>query len=350
MVRLEGVAKTFPGKSGAAALAGVDLAVAEGSILAIVGRSGAGKSTLLRAVNLLERPDAGRVLVGGTDLTALPEPELRRARRGIGMIFQHFNLLANRTAAGNVALSLELAGWDRARIAPRVAELLELVGLEGKAERYPAELSGGQKQRVGIARALAAEPKVLLCDEATSALDPETTAQILDLIGRINRRLGLTVLLVTHEMAVVRQVADRVVVLEAGRIVEEGEVEAVFARPRHPTTRSFLARELGAELPADAAARLRPDPQPGGATVVRAIALGEAAVRPVLFQAAARAGAEIALLAGRIEPLRGRPFAAYVAELSGPAPAQEAALAALRAAGIEIEVLGYDATALRAAG
>lgn len=351
MVRLSGIAKTFHTKDGQpiAALAGVDLDIARGGITAIVGPSGAGKSSLLRAVNLLERPDAGTVIVGGVDLTALDEEPLRRARQSIGMIFQHFNLLANRTVAGNVALSLELAGWPAAHIGPRVAELLDLVGLSDKAGQYPAALSGGQKQRVGIARALAPNPQLLLCDEATSALDPETTRQILALIRRINRDLGLTVLLITHEMAVVRDVADQVVVLEAGRIIEQGPVATIFAHPNHQTTRRFLLGETGTELPAGLAARLSPHPTPGSALLIRLHAVGDAATSPLLSHLG-QAGIDVRLLAGRIQPLGEAPFAGLIASLSGPAPVLDHAIHQLRATGADIEVLGHVATDAVAAG
>lgn len=351
MVRLVGIAKTFHGKDGrsVAALAGIDLDIPQGGITAIVGPSGAGKSSLLRAVNLLERPDAGTVIVGGRDLTALDEESLRRARQSIGMIFQHFNLLANRTVAGNVALSLELAGWPAAKIGPRVAELLELVGLTDKATQYPAALSGGQKQRVGIARALAPNPQLLLCDEATSALDPETTRSILALIRRINRDLGLTVLLITHEMAVVRDVADQVAVLEAGRIIEQGPVAQIFAHPSHPTTRRFLLGETGTELPAHLADRLSPSPVAGGATLVRLHAVGALAASPLLSDLGA-AGIGVRLVAGRVQPLGDTPFAGLIAALTGQIAAIDAAIQQLRARGAEIEVLGHVATDAVAAG
>ncbi|MFC7241853.1 methionine ABC transporter ATP-binding protein [Catellatospora aurea] len=213
------------------ALDGVDLHVAPGEVYGVVGRSGAGKSTLLRAVNLLERPDSGTVRVAGQELTALAPRELRAARRRIGMIFQQFHLLSARTVAGNVALPLELAGVSRAARAGRVRELLDLVGLADRAGEHPARLSGGQRQRVAIARALATDPAVLLCDEATSALDPYTTVEILQLLRDLNRRLGLTVLLITHDLGVVQRICDRAGVLEAGRLVESGPVAGLLGQP-----------------------------------------------------------------------------------------------------------------------
>jgi D-methionine transport system ATP-binding protein len=238
MLRLDGVSKRF---GALAALDGISLDVQRGEILGIIGRSGAGKSTLIRCLNGLEKPDAGRIELAGRDIVPLAEAELRAVRGRIGMIFQHFNLLAQKTVAANVALPLKIAGWDRARRQARVAELLELVGLGAKADAYPAQLSGGQKQRVGIARALAASPDLLLSDEATSALDPETTTSILALLRDINRKLGLTIVLITHEMSVIRAVTDRVVVLDHGRVVEAGATESVFAAPQAELTRRLLA-------------------------------------------------------------------------------------------------------------
>src|SRR5437660_9653523 len=218
MVRFEGVEKTYPayrGKPSVRALQNIDFAIPRGSITGVIGRSGAGKSSLVRLINGLEKPTTGRIVVDGRDISALSGRELRLAQRSIGMIFQHFNLLSSRTAADNIALPLEIAGWSKTDIAVRVSELLELVGITDKYDRYPSELSGGQKQRVGIARALATRPNVLLSDEATSALDPQTTRSILDLLASINRELGVTIVLITHEMTVVRQLAKEVVVINA---------------------------------------------------------------------------------------------------------------------------------------
>jgi len=230
------------------ALDGVSFTLDRGQVLGIIGRSGAGKSTLIRCLNGLERPDSGAVAIDGRDITGLSERQLQRERQRIGMIFQHFNLLSSRTVAENVALPLKLAGVRRAERRRRAAGLLDLVGLADKADVYPATLSGGQKQRVGIARALASEPALLLCDEATSALDPETTLAILALLKRINRALGLTIVLITHEMNVARRIADRVLVMERGRVVEEGPVRDVLIDPRAEETRILLrAAALGFE-------------------------------------------------------------------------------------------------------
>ncbi|HEX2553899.1 MAG TPA: methionine ABC transporter ATP-binding protein [Microvirga sp.] len=343
LVRLEGVSKVFAGRTGApvAALDGVDLAVAPGSVLGVIGRSGAGKSTLIRLVNGLERPSAGRVTVDGAEVSGLPERALREARRSIGMIFQHFNLLSSRTAAGNVALPLEVAGYGRAAIRARVDELLALVGLSDKRDRYPAELSGGQKQRVGIARALATNPKVLLSDEATSALDPETTRSILELLARINRELGLTILLITHEMAVIRAIAHEVAVIDGGRIVERGDVFDLFTRPAHAVTRAFLAEESGRALPAHLAAALRPEPVPGGRAVVRITFRGPHATDPILARLARELAIESTILAGAVDEIAGRPFGTLVVGI--PEGSLGAALAFLAPYGLDAEVLGHVA-------
>ncbi|WP_102509586.1 methionine ABC transporter ATP-binding protein [Sanguibacter massiliensis] len=244
-VLFENATKIFrTAKGEVRAVDGVDLAIGDGEIFGVIGYSGAGKSTLVRLINALEPVTSGRVLVDGRDVHSLKESELRAARAGIGMIFQQFNLLASRTVAGNVAYPLKVAGWSRARRAARVAELLEFVGLSDKARAYPSQLSGGQKQRVGIARALATNPTILLADESTSALDPETTQDVLDLVKRVNVELGVTVVVITHEMEVVKYVCDRVAVMEDGMVVEHGDVYDVFARPRHAATRRFVGTAL----------------------------------------------------------------------------------------------------------
>ncbi|MGG2461102.1 methionine ABC transporter ATP-binding protein [Streptomyces sp. RGM 3693] len=238
VIQLHDVTKEFTG--GTVAVDRVTLAVEPGSVFGIVGHSGAGKSTLLRLINLLETPTSGTVTVAGQELTALGSRELRAARRDIGMVFQQFNLFRSRTVLGNVAYPLRQAGASRAQSRERAAEALHFVGLAEQARRYPEQLSGGQRQRVGIARALATEPRVLLCDEATSALDPQTTQEVLALLRRVNDELGVTIVLITHEMEVVRAVCDRMAVLDGGRIVETGPVHEIFAAPQHPTTRAFV--------------------------------------------------------------------------------------------------------------
>lgn len=241
MIVLENVSKFFDGdKTPIVAVDNVSLRVERGQIYGIVGYSGAGKSTLVRLLNGLEKPSSGKVLVAGQDIAHAAGEQLRQARLKISMIFQHFNLLWSRTVSQNIAFSMQIAGASKAAIQQRVAELVALVGLQGRENAYPSALSGGQKQRVGIARALANNPDVLLCDEATSALDPQTTDAILDLLLDINQRLNLTIVLITHEMHVVRKICRRVAVMEAGRVVEEGEVLEVFTRPQQQITRQFV--------------------------------------------------------------------------------------------------------------
>jgi D-methionine transport system ATP-binding protein len=244
-VAFEHLGKTYQSSSGPVkALTDITLDIPAGSIFGIIGRSGAGKSSLLRTINRLERPTEGRVRVDGEDIGGYGEAELLALRRRIGMIFQHFNLLSAKTVFENVALPLQVAGsYSRAEIEARVTELLALVGLQDKREAYPNRLSGGQKQRVGIARALATHPEILLCDEATSALDPETTHTILQLLRDINRRLGITIILITHSMHVIRAIAHQVLVLEKGRIAETGETRQVFASPQHEVTKALLSFE-----------------------------------------------------------------------------------------------------------
>ena len=341
LIQLSGVSKRFDTHPPVAALAEIELTVQKGEILGIIGRSGAGKSTLLRLLNGLERPSTGKVQVAGREISALDEAGLRAVRREIGMIFQHFNLLANRTAAENVALPLEIAGMAKPERDRRVAELLALVGLAEKSRSYPAELSGGQKQRVGIARALATGPRLLLSDEATSALDPETTRQILALLRRINAELGLTIVLITHEMQVIREVATRVVVIERGRIVEEGPVARVFARPATETTRILVGEATGGDLPAMLAERLVPAPIPGGQAVLKIVFTGPNATAPVLSRLTRLSGLDVNILSGRVDELGGEPFGVLVVGI----PADPVRLAAIRAElhalGLETELLGH---------
>ncbi|MFE1599556.1 methionine ABC transporter ATP-binding protein [Methylobacterium sp. ID0610] len=287
-VRFEGVGKTYRSAAGEVrALAGIDVAVPEGGIFGIIGRSGAGKSSLLRLVNRLESPTEGRVLVDGEDVATFDGEALIALRRRVGMIFQHFNLLSAKTVRDNVALPLRVSGVPGPEIARRVDDVLRLVGLEGKHDAHPSRLSGGQKQRVGIARALVSGPEILLCDEATSALDPETTLQILTLLKDINRRLGLTIVLITHEMSVIREICDHVLVLDRGRVAETGPVWQVFGDPRHDATRALL-QPLARGLPEDLAGRLRPD---------RRLAQAEEAVIALRFTGATEP--DLAALAGR---------------------------------------------------
>lgn len=241
MIQLENISKIFgTGLNEVNAVRDVSLSIEKGEIFGIIGFSGAGKSTLVRCINLLEIPTSGKVTVDGQELTGLSAKELRTARKRIGMIFQHFNLMRSRTVFGNVAFPLKGSGMSKQETADKVRELLHLVDIADKENAYPAQLSGGQKQRVAIARALANDPKVLLCDEATSALDPQTTKSILQLLQKLNRQLGITVVIITHEMSVIKEICGRVAVMEKGKVVEQGEVFSIFANPRQPVTRDFI--------------------------------------------------------------------------------------------------------------
>jgi D-methionine transport system ATP-binding protein len=330
VIRFEAASKSYT-VAGALvpALQPVDLAINQGEVFGIIGHSGAGKSTLLRMINLLERPTAGKVWIEGRDVTHAEGAELRRLRAGIGMIFQHFNLLSSKTVADNVAFPLRLHGdLSEAGIAARVDELLKLVGLEAHARKYPAQLSGGQKQRVGIARALASKPTILLCDEATSALDPQTTAAVLELLADINRRLGLTIVLITHEMDVIRRVCDRVAVLDAGNVVEMGTVADVFLHPQHPTTRRFVAE-------ADHREGRGPEYAGVPGKLFRLSFRGEATYSPLLSRVVRDTGVEYNLLSGRVDRIKDVPYGQLTLAMHGDR--LDEALAQIRAAGVDIE-------------
>ncbi|MDB5039846.1 MAG: phosphate transporter ATP-binding protein [Candidatus Eremiobacteraeota bacterium] len=342
MIELAGLRKTYRGPDGGVeALRGVDLTVERGEVFGVIGRSGAGKSTLLRCVNLLERPTAGRVVVDGVDLTALPPAALRDVRRGIGMIFQHFALLSSRTVRDNVALPLELAGRSKAEIADAVDPMLEFVGLTSMRDRFPAQLSGGQAQRVGIARALASRPSVLLCDEATSALDPETTQSILALLREVNRTLGVTIVLITHEMGVIKNVADRVAVIDAGRIVEEGAVRDVFLHPRAPITRTFVGEPTAEELSAMLGAPLGDAPSARGNVVWR-LGFAESSARDSLVTTLIRRfPLELNIVSGTIERVGGEPLGTLVVELTADPSVRDDARSYLESVGVRVDILGY---------
>jgi len=344
MVTFERVTKRFgAGEQVFAALDGVDMTVGRGEITGIIGRSGAGKSTLIRLVNGLEKASSGRVVVDGVEVGGLNEAGMRGLRREVGMIFQHFNLLSSRTAFDNVGLPLEIAGLDRAAIRAKVEPLLDLVGLADKAGRYPSELSGGQKQRVGIARALATSPKLLLSDEATSALDPETTQSILALLKRINAELGLTVLLITHEMEVVKTIATRVAVIDRGRIVEQGRTFDIFTAPQHETTRSLLSATVGTGLPEWLRTGLKVERSAGDRVLVRLIFFGATAFQPLTARLVAEIGGDVNILAGAIEEIAGEPFGTLVVAYPATPEILARADRFYAATGLSTEVLGYVA-------
>lgn len=351
MIELSDIHLSYRGPGGPVhALRGVDLRVRPGELFGVIGRSGAGKSSLVRTVNLLNRPTRGHVSVAGQRLTGLDAAGLRRARREIGMIFQHFNLLSSRTVADNVALPLELAGHTRGEIRARVLPLLDLVGLSALADRYPAQISGGQKQRVGIARALASRPKVLLSDEATSALDPETTRSILALLRQINQELNLTVVLITHQMQVIKQVAHRLAVMEAGQVVEEGETLQVFSRPRHEVTQSLLDEVVPRELPPQVLERVRALLGTGADATARpaslwrlVIAGGQGADRPLLSDLVRGYGLDLNIVHGQIDDVQGQPFGNLAVLARGAKEQLQAAVGHLRGAGVLVQEVGGEA-------
>ncbi|WJL96587.1 ATP-binding cassette domain-containing protein [Microbacterium sp. ET2] len=314
-ISFESVSKTFTVRGRRIdALRDVDLTVDRGEIFGIVGYSGAGKSTLLRTVNALERPTSGRVVVDGVEISSLTGRELYAARQGIGMIFQQFNLLRSRTVYKNIAYPLKLAGYSAEQIVDRVEELLEFVGLSDKALAYPSQLSGGQKQRVGIARALATRPDILISDESTSALDPQTTGEVLELLTRINREQGVTIVLVTHEVDVVREIAHRVAVMDSGRVVETGSVYDVFSAPQNPTSRRFVSSVLRHVPSAETLDRLRVR-HPGRLVQVR-IADDDGA-GTVLSRVARDHGVDANVIYGGVDELQGRTFGTLTVELVG---------------------------------
>ena len=304
MIELKKLSKVFDSASGSVeALRDVDLTINDGEIFGIIGLSGAGKSTLVRCINLLERPSSGQVLIDGQDMTALSRPELLKMRRSISMIFQGFNLLEQRSVLKNVCFPLEISGVKRQAAEKKALELLKLVGLEEKADKYPAQLSGGQKQRVAIARALATDPKYLLCDEATSALDPNTTRSILELLRTINKTLGVTIILITHEMKVIDQICDRVAVIDHSSIAEEGKVSEVFTNPR-----SAIAREL--ILPTDRAAL-----DTAGGRRIRLIFNGLYSQEPIISQMVLECQAPVNILFADTKEYEGSIYGHMIVEL-----------------------------------
>lgn len=344
MIKLENVSKEFVVKGQRInALNNVSLNVPKGIIYGVIGASGAGKSTLIRCVNLLERPTTGKIVVGKKELTALKEKELILARRKIAMIFQHFNLLSSRTVFDNVALPLELSHLSKNEIKEKVNGLLELVGLADKKEGYPSNLSGGQKQRVAIARALANDPEVLLCDEATSALDPATTQSILELLKEINSRLGLSILLITHEMEVVKRICDRVAVIDKGKLIESGTVSEMFSAPKTDLAKNFIKSTFHYELPKEYLDRLYADPDDKSEPIIRFEFTGNSVDAPLLSQASKQFGIDFSILMSQIDYAGGVKFGFVIAEVVGKHSAILEAKAFLREHKVKVEVLGYVA-------
>lgn len=334
MIVFDQIEKSYQvGGKAVPALHPTSFAIETGEVFGIVGHSGAGKSTLVRLINLLERPTGGSVKIDGEDVTHYNASQLRAFRRNVGMIFQHFNLLSSKTVNDNIAFPMKLAGiYSKAEIQQRVAELLELVSLSEHATKFPSQLSGGQKQRVGIARALACRPTILLCDEATSALDPQTTQSVLKLLADINRELGLTIVLITHEMDVVRRVCDRVAVMDAGRVVEMGPVSDVFLHPQHPTTRDFVFESDNID-----SLELQQDFKKAKGRILRLTFKGESTYDPLLGSVARQSGVDFSIISGRIDHIKDTPYGQLTLALVGGDLA--VAMAALEAADVHVEVM-----------
>ena len=344
MIEIRNVNKVFyQGERAINALSDINLNITQRCIYGVIGSSGAGKSTLIRCVNLLERPSSGNIIVDGIDLTLLSNQELTLTRRKIGMIFQHFNLLSSRTVFDNIGLPLELAGMNKKAIKLKVDGLLELVGLSDKSDSYPANLSGGQKQRVAIARALASDPKVLLCDEATSALDPATTLSILELLRKINQELNLTILLITHEMAVVKGICSEVAIIGDGKLVEQGRVGDIFAHPKTALARQFIRSTLDLSIPEDYRSRLLTEHVDNSYPLIRLEFTGASVDAPLISQVAREFNIDISILSSNMDYVGGVKFGLMLAEFFGAEDAAQQAIAFLKEHKVEIEVLGYVA-------
>ena len=326
MIRLEGIKKRFRTKAGELeVLHGVSADIKKGEVFGIIGLSGAGKSTLVRCINLLERPTAGKVWLDGVELTALDDKELREQRRHMGMIFQQFHLLMQRTALDNVCFPMEISGVPKAKAKERAKELLDLVGLADRMESYPAQLSGGQKQRVAIARALATEPKVLLCDEATSALDPNTTAGVLSLLKDINTRLGITIVVITHEMSVVESTCTHVAIIDDGQLAECGTVESVFSQPKSAAAKKLIFRTAGADSGAM------------GERMIRIVFEGSSADEPTISDLAMQCHVAVNIRYADTREVSGKLFGQMILQLPEDHLQQEKAIYFLQNKGLRVE-------------
>ncbi|MFN7251869.1 MAG: methionine ABC transporter ATP-binding protein [Anaerobacillus sp.] len=338
MITLNSLKKVFQTKDGVVtAVDNINLTINEGEIYGIIGYSGAGKSTLIRMLNMLERPTSGTVEVARKNLSQLSNKQLRLARQEISMIFQHFNLLWSRTVRENISFPLEIAGVPKEKRKERVEELIKLVGLEGRGESYPSQLSGGQKQRVGIARALANNPKVLLCDEATSALDPKTTDSILELLVDINRKLGLTIVLITHEMHVIRKICHRVAVMENGNIVEEGPVLEVFRQPTQEMTKEFVKQVTEPEETVETVKHLLAETNTG--KIVQLTFVGGDAEKPLITQMIRAFDIDINILQGKISHTQNGPYGALFVHIDGDDTEVERAIEYVKEKQVKVEVI-----------
>ncbi|MDC3414028.1 methionine ABC transporter ATP-binding protein [Terrihalobacillus insolitus] len=340
MIKFDKVTKTF-GSDGQEvhAVKDVSLTINKGEIFGIIGFSGAGKSTLLRLVNLLERPTFGKIIVNEKEISTISQTELRKLRSRIGMIFQSFNLLSSRNVAGNIAYPLKLAKVPKDKRDERVEELLRFVGLEDKANKYPEQLSGGQKQRVGIARALATSPDILICDEATSALDPETTEEILNLLKKVNKEYDITILLITHEMHVIRSICSRVAVMEDGKVIEQGNVYDIFSNPQSKTTRNFISSVLNDNLSPRLLDRLHRE---HSGNIYRLIFTGGVSSKPIISQIAKKYNLDFNIMYGSIHELQDQLYGNLIVELIGTDSIVKEAVNELREIVEVKEVLGSE--------
>lgn len=342
MIDIQNITKVYKTKNGdLTAVNDVNLSIHKGEIFGIIGYSGAGKSTMIRLLNGLEKPTTGSVIVNGLDIAKASGNELRAARQKISMIFQHFNLLWSRTVEENIAFPLEIAGVPKAKRAQRIEELIELVGLKGRGKAYPSQLSGGQKQRVGIARALANNPEVLLCDEATSALDPETTESILQLLLDINKQIGLTIVLITHEMHVIRKICNRVAVMEAGKVVEQGDVLQVFQHPQAPITKNFVSKAAGDTQETQASLEQILTNYPSG-KIVKLTFAGATTEQPVISQIIKQFDVVINIVHGKISTTTGGPLGTLFVHIDGDKQHIQQALQFLKQHEIQMEVIEHD--------
>lgn len=338
MISIKGLSKVFTiGKKEIPAVDSLSLDIAEGDIYGVIGYSGAGKSTFVRLLNRLEEPTKGKVIIDGKDMMALKPKELRLARQEIGMIFQHFNLLWSRTTEENIAFPLEVAGMKKVDREKRVQELIDLVGLTGREKAYPAQLSGGQKQRVGIARALANNPKVLLCDEATSALDPETTKSILSLLVDINQKLGLTIVLITHEMNVIQKICSKVAVMEDGAIVEQGDVLEVFSKPKQPVTKKFVEQVVLGDGDNEGINQMLEDFTTG--KVLRLNFYGAATNETLISEIAKKFQVELNIIQAKVTLTQSGLLGTMVVHITGEKAEVNRAMEAIKAASVELEMI-----------
>ncbi|WOV86445.1 methionine ABC transporter ATP-binding protein [Sporosarcina oncorhynchi] len=341
MIKLTDVNKRFGTDSNEiTAVDNVNLTIEDGEIFGVIGYSGAGKSTLIRLLNGLEKPTSGEISIAGHELSTIPAKELREARQKISMVFQHFNLLWSRTVKENISFPLEIAGVGKNDRDRKVSELIELVGLKGREDAYPAQLSGGQKQRVGIARALSNDPQVLLCDEATSALDPETTDSILDLLTDINDKLGLTIVLITHEMHVIRKICHRVAVMEAGKVVEMGNVLDVFQSPKEQITKRFVSQITQTAGAEQALQHLKAEST--GGTLVKLVFVGDRTEQPVLSTMIRRFDIDVNIVQGDISHTKGGAYGTLLLQLFGDRDKVSSAIDFLHGEGVRTEVIGID--------